>query len=581
MKGYYISVRTKIIVTSLLLILIPCLTIGTFNYIQATTELDALGQNLIQNSVTSTEALVNEMLQQVEEGVLTKEEAQEIVKAQAYGPLQDDGTRVQHNMMKLGDSGYVYIVDSKANVILHPNLEGEDTYDYQDADGRYFMRETVDLALSGGGFINYEFPLPDDPNKIEMKTSYTTYIPEWDWVIVSSTYVFEFNSGAMAIIRTLIISLLIALAIGSIMTFYLARDISSPLQNLSRLTEQVAKGNLNISTELTNRTDEVGQLHNHFSHMVTHLKELIQNVEQSIEQIEHTSHNLSNVSEQTTASSNEIAAAIENVADGANNQAIDTETTAQSAQTLSTYIDTLDKQNEQMLSQSLVMQEANNDGSTQLHTLRKQSEETYEVVSNIHAVFEGLATKIQNIDSIIQTITSISAQTNLLALNASIEAARAGEHGKGFAVVAEEVRKLAEQTADATNSVHETLSGITQETQAVTKEIARTHEIVETQHEAVTQTAQAFATIRTCTDDVVATVEQMSTYLHDLTDAKDTMTLAIANIAAISTQNAASAEEVAASIQEQQRAMHVVVNSTHMLSSEVEQLRHTIEKFTI
>ena len=287
------------------------------------------------------------------------------------------------------------------------------------------------------------------------------------------------------------------------------------------------------------------------------------------------------MSEQTTASSNEIAAAIENVADGANNQAIDTETTAQSAQTLSTYIDTLDKQNEQMLSQSLVMQDANNDGSTQLHTLRKQSEETYEVVSNIHAVFEGLAMKIQNIDSIIQTITSISAQTNLLALNASIEAARAGEHGKGFAVVAEEVRKLAEQTADATNSVHETLSGITQETQAVTKEIARTHEIVETQHEAVAQTAQAFATIRTCTDDVVATVEQMSTYLHDLTDAKDTMTLAIANIAAISTQNAASAEEVAASVQEQQKAMHVVTNSTHALSGEVEQLRHTIEKFTI
>lgn len=554
--------------------------IGLFSYFQATQELDALGEDLIQNSVTSTEALIHELQREVEQGILTTEQAQELVKAQMYGPLQEDGTRELLPTRKLGDSGYVYITTKNGDVILHPNLEGQNSYDLQDANGNYFLRNIIDVAVTGGGFIEYEFALPNDPEQVEPKTAYATYIEKWDWVIASSTYVFEFNQGASAIIRTLLLSLGAALLVGVTLTFFLARNIASPLKMLSKQTEQVAQGNLTIPTTHTSRSDEVGQLQNHFSDMVLQLKKLIQNVDQSIEQIEDTSQNLSAVAEQTSASSNEISSAIENVADGANQQAQDTDATAQSTETFATHIDALASQNAQMLTQSYEMEQANEQGRTQLQLLRSQSEDTYEVVANIQAVFDTLSTKIQNIDSIIQTITTISEQTNLLALNASIEAARAGEHGKGFAVVADEVRKLAEQTAAATHSVHATLDGIANETAAVTKEIDRTHTIVTEQHAAVEQTEAAFTTIRSSTAQLLQTMEQMSTRLTNLVSAKDAMTLSIASIASISTQNAASAEQVSASIHEQQKAMHVVTNSTHTLSNEIEQLRHTIEKFS-
>lgn len=578
---FHSSVQMKIIVTSLLLILVPCLMIGSFNYLQATKELDTLGEDLIKNSVMSTEALVEQLLPQVEAGELTQAQAQELVKAQAYGPLQPDGTRTQNPNVKLGDSGYVYIVNANADVILHPTLEGQNTYDYQDAEGRYFMRDTVDIAKNGGGFVEYSFALPNDPERIELKTTYATYIEEWDWVIVSSTYAFEFNKGAAAIIRTLLLSLGLALAVGAIFTYLLARNISSPLRTLSQQTALVAHGDLSIATKRTKRSDEVGQLQNHFDDMIVHLKKLVQNVEQSIEQIEDTSQNLSAVSEETSASTNEISAAIENVAEGANSQAMDTEATAQSAQHFALHIDALQQQNTQMMSQSHAMHAANEVGSSQLHTLRTQSEETSSVITEIQAVFNELSLKIQNIDSVIQTITTISDQTNLLALNASIEAARAGEHGKGFAVVADEVRKLAEQTAVATQSVHTTLHGIASETNAVTKEIERTYAIVEAQQTAVAETEHAFSTIHLSTNTVLETIEAMNSRLQELVAAKDAMTMSISNIAAISTENAASAEQVSASIHEQQKAMHVVTNSTHTLSTEIEQLRHTIEKFTL
>lgn len=574
------SIKGKLLIFSFLLFLVPSLIIGIVSYYQAKNSMDELGETIIKNSVESSLQLIESVNQEVENGTLTLEEAQEQVKSTLIGEMGADGTRKIAYPGDLGENGYIYILGHDGTLLGHPTREGDNLWNDQDSSGQYFIREVKDRAIEGGGFTYYEFELPGQ-DTVAPKLIYSKLDPNWNWIVASGTYSQDFNAAANKLLTVILITIGASIIIGGIATILFSRHLARPLMQLSKRVREVAKGNLTVELHELNRKDEIGALNNGFNNMVQQLKNLISGVESTIVEIQMTSANLSSVAEETIVHGEDIVKAVTEVAEGATQQASDTEETNRTSIEFAKQIEMLHEKNESMLESSKIMRSSNEQGLKNLIILKERSHESYELITKVHNVIDSLILKVKEIEGIVGTINEISNQTNLLALNASIEAARAGENGKGFAVVAEEVRKLADQTSEATDLVRNTLRGIVSETEIVTKEMSKTYSIVQDQNKSVTETESSFTYIEDAVKNIIHTIEDVSSSVNQLNESKNIMTRAIENIAVISEKNAATAEEVTASVEEQQKAIQLVTESSKDLSLELSALQESIQQFTV
>jgi methyl-accepting chemotaxis protein len=159
-----------------------------------------------------------------------------------------------------------------------------------------------------------------------------------------------------------------------------------------------------------------------------------------------------------------------------------------------------------------------------------------------------LSESSQKISTVVDLINAFAAQTNMLALNASIEASRAGEQGRGFAVVAEEVRTLAQQSAEAANEIKKLVAGIQMETDEVTIAMTAGTEQVDVGTRLVDETRLSLNQITAASDEVVRLVNAISQAALEQTRASETVSRTMKGVATIADQNSTEANQVALSI---------------------------------
>jgi methyl-accepting chemotaxis protein len=194
--------------------------------------------------------------------------------------------------------------------------------------------------------------------------------------------------------------------------------------------------------------------------------------------------------------------------------------------------------------------ERSREGSAIIGRATAEMGEIASTVQSGSASIDALGQQSQKISAIVQVIREIADQTNLLALNAAIEAARAGEAGRGFAVVADEVRKLAERTAQSTQQIGDMIQAIQGSAKGAVRVMDDTVRRVDTGVELAGQAAASIVQITDSVDTLLQGVAEISNALRQQGLASQDMARHVERIAGMTEENSHAANQTAQAAQD-------------------------------
>lgn len=379
--------------------------------------------------------------------------------------------------------------------------------------------------------------------------------------------------------RLILVGIVCLLVMGTIVYIY-SGTLVNPITRLSAATSVLASGQLNQQVEVTSK-DEIGVLADNFNSMVQNLRQLVggmgsaaRELLASSETLAFTSQEAGYVTEQVSATIQEVAAGAARLAEEAGQGSNLVEEMAASAERMleqATKAGVSSGQVKEMARAALVVVEEQN----------QAVEQTVSAVDSAETTIRQLNAYSEEIGRIVEIIGGISGQTDLLALNAAVEAARAGEHGLGFAVVAEQVRVLAEQTDNSTKEITDLIKRVKLGTEKAVQEMNASRQAAANAQSAVQHTAGSFNNITAAIEQTDNEVASITAGLEALRRHTEAVVQVIHNVSAVSTQSAASAEEVTAASQEQTSQILHISKAANDLSQLANQLQSAIGAFKL
>lgn len=481
-------------------------------------------------------------------------------------------------VFNVGGNGYGIMVDGDGQIVAHPDKSMAMKFNVLDSDEAGYQNleeigEKMVSAQTGEGIM-----VNANGEKMELVYSPIPNTPNWSLGIIIPEKDLKRDSNSLLTFIVLFVIFIAAVFIG--LSFFLGRIISKPIQNLAQKAEQFGNGDLTVEFETTSQ-DEVGQMSVYLKSMAHKIREAMQRISAATKNVDQTAEDLSAMAQEGSATAEQLLSQSETVESNVQNTSASIEEVTSGVEEVAASAQEVSKNSQELAGNINDTEKAVKNGQTELAKQKQRMNTVGEQNKTATELVMSVAEKATNVQEIVNTISSIAEQTNLLALNAAIEAARAGEAGKGFAVVADEIRKLAEESKQASvniaNILHEIDEGAGNANQAVKKTVEYYKEL----NEGTQLLADEFDKITRYMVNVNQKVESLSGAAQEQSASAEEMASAMDTSAKSMTSVSEEMEQIATGVKQTAESSERINKTAEELNSLASQLSQLVEKFKI
>ncbi|MBS3970060.1 MAG: HAMP domain-containing protein [Clostridia bacterium] len=374
-------------------------------------------------------------------------------------------------------------------------------------------------------------------------------------------------------------SVIIAIVLGSV----IGRSITKPIGESVRIAEAIADGDLTskVPDGYLRRKDEIGVLAHSYDRMLKNLRDFVSKSSRSATDTSSASEELAAIAEESSSVADQIAKSAQEANASVDMQVTAVQSTSATVEQISAGIQSVAANSDTAAQLSEKAVDTTKLGRESIRQAIKQMDSIGQASWGMKEALTKVTSSSKQINDIVGVINNISDQTNLLALNAAIEAARAGDAGRGFAVVAEEVRKLAEQTNEATQKIvdliNDNQTNIENANSAMEiseKGVQEGVNIVSTAGDKFEQIMELVNQVSDQIKDISASIEQIASGSQEIVSAVSEIDIGSKNVSE-QVQNISSATE------EQSAAMEEIASASQNLSRLAQEVQDIVNKFRI
>ncbi|MCR4850835.1 MAG: hypothetical protein K5870_06205 [Lachnospiraceae bacterium] len=438
-------------------------------------------------------------------------------------------------------SAYIYFVDKEGTMLYHP-------------DESKIGNPVENAAVKGlvARLANGEHPEPDcieyEYKGAQKFAAY--YVGENEhYIAVLTADEKDVMSGINATKNYTIIICVVCIIVCMALALLIERKVSAPLTEIAGAIEKLGTGDVTVECNAKSKISETVSIIHAFRSLKDALTTSMRSVKDSAMVLNNaivsvdgmTGHNVESVS-QINMAINEVASTSQSVAENA-------QVMAEKAVDLGENIGILNENVQKLHEASETIKNANTEATDCMKSVYSGANESVEAMQDITDKIAETNAAIAKIGTAVQAIESIAAQTNLLSLNASIEAARAGEAGRGFAVVAEEIRTLADSSADSAKEIKQIIENVIALSNGTVDISNRVYEVISKEQSDIEVARNKFDVLSDSVEASISEIDTIRIMTSKLDKIRTDLSNATTELGAISEELGASAEEVAASCQ--------------------------------